>query len=153
MSNQEIRDKYIRRLDSRLETLDKESNRVFCAYYNNLINFILNKNKPENLVYLTYSRLKKISCEDMSDENFKLFLGLMIDERVNVLLEKFEAHDFENEDSTLIDFEVVTYCIINEKFINPFTGCEISSKEYWAMITTFFCLSDELVGDLYARSY
>ncbi|MEO4114431.1 hypothetical protein ABH280_13830 [Acinetobacter pittii] len=63
-------------------------------------------------------------------------------------MEIFEAHNIETDESIILSFNEVTDFILENKFINPFTEEEISELEFSKMITTFFSISEELLGDL-----
>lgn len=147
----DIAEKYLSRLKERcmVNTYESDLNQTY-EYSKNILLFILEYKKPESLKHLTFARLKSISSfnDNSNIGKFKLTLSILTDERVNILLEFFEAHDINSDESVVFNFEEISDFIINKKFINPFTEEEISEFEFSKMITTFFSVSDELLGDL-----
>jgi len=149
-----INEKYLSRLRERcfLEIEDQLS-RLTYESSTNVFLFLLEAPNPSNLKHLTFSRLKEVVVYPANSPPnfFKLILAILTDERVNILEEIFEAHDLESDESLVLSFDEITDFIIENKFINPFTEEEISELEFSKMITTFFSISDELLGDLNVR--
>lgn len=150
MNNNSITEKYLSRLRERC--FFEESNQLSVIYESStkILLFLVESPKPSNLKHLTFSRLKEVAKypSDLPIHNFKLILAILTDERVNILVEVFEAHDIETDESIILTFNEVTDFIIENKFINPFTEEEISESEFSNMVTTFFSISEELLGDL-----
>lgn len=146
-----IADKYLSRLKERCMIDNCQSDLVHAFdYSSNVLSFIVEYPKPKNLKHLTFSRLKEISLFDSDSpiSRFKLAIAILTDERVNILIEVFEAHDIESDESITLSFDQISDYMINNKFINPFTEEEISEVNFTKMVTTFFSISDELLGDL-----
>ena len=119
----------------------EKSDQLSVIYESSTKIFIFSRvSKPSNLKHLTFSRLKEIAQypKDFPIQNFKLILAILSDERVNILVEIFEAHNIETDESIILSFNEVTDFILENKFINPFTEEEISELEFSKMITTFF---------------
>ena len=146
-----INEKYLSRLRERC-FLEKEDQLSLLTYESStkIFLFLVETPKPSKLKHLNFSRLKEIAAypTDLRPNYFKLVLAILTDERVNILEEIFEAHNVESDESLILSFDEITDFIIENKFINPFTEEEISELEFSKMITTFFSISEELLGDL-----
>ena len=151
MNNNFINKKYLSRLRERcfFEKDDEFSKQTYESS-TKIFLFLIETSKPSNLKHLTYSRLKDVATYSVNlpQNFFKLVLAILTDERVNILEEIFEAHDLESDESLILSFDEITDFIIENKYINPFTEEEISELEFSKMITTFFSISEELLGDL-----
>ncbi|MDX8275804.1 hypothetical protein SLJ90_13700 [Acinetobacter pittii] len=150
MNHKPITEKYLSRLRERCFFEKSDQLSVIYESSTKIFLFLVESRKPSNLKHLTFSRLKEIAQypKDFPIQNFKLILAILSDERVNILVEIFEAHNIETDESIILSFNEVTDFILENKFINPFTEEEISELEFSKMITTFFSISEELLGDL-----
>lgn len=147
-SDSAILDKYL----SRIERVATASDNICCtalAYSKEIIIFFTQQQKPQNFQHITYSRLKDIAKAN-ENHSFKITIGYLIHEDVNLLQEKFEAHNINNDESLILSFDEITDMMISREYINPFTEETISEYEFSEMITTFFALSQDFVGDLHA---
>lgn len=151
INNNSIKVKYLSRLHERcfLSVEDRLSELTYESSEKIFI-FLFNSAKPSNLKHLTFSRLKEIAIvpDDIPPNFYKLVLAILTDERVNILVEIFEAHNLESDESLILSFDEITDYIIENKYVNPFTEEQISESEFAKMITTFFSISEELLGDL-----
>ncbi|UIZ98030.1 hypothetical protein [Acinetobacter johnsonii] len=151
MNNNLLNQKYLSRLRERC-FLDFEDRLSVLTYESStqIFLFLTESSNPANLKHLTFSRLKELVAvpSDVSPNFFKLVLAILTDERVNILVEIFEAHDLESDESIILSFDEITDFIIENKFINPFTEEVISESDFSNMVTTFFSISEELLGDL-----
>lgn len=152
-NNNAVNQKYLSRLRERCFLgLDKHNKPSELSYEfsSRIFLFLISSSNPSNLKHLTFSRLKEVAAfpSNSQPNMFKLVLAILTDERVNILVEIFEAHDLETDESIILSFDEITDFIIENKYINPFTEEEISESEFSKMITTFFSISEELLGDL-----
>lgn len=150
-NNNFVNEKYLSRLRERcFLDLEDQLSRLTYESSTNIFLFLIESPNPSNLKHLTFSRLKEVVTIPVNVPRnfFKLVLAILTDERVNILVEIFEAHDLESDESIILSFDEITDFIFENKFINPFTEEEISESDFSKMITTFFSISEELLGDL-----
>lgn len=147
-SDNAILDKYLSRIE-RVATANDNIRCTALAYSKEIIIFFTQQKKPQNFQHITYSRLKDIA-KAHENHNFKITISYLIHEDVNLLQEKFEAHNSINDESLILSFDEITDMMISREYVNPFTEETISENEFSEMITTFFALSQDFVGDLHA---
>lgn len=122
-------------------------------YVENILCFLVTSQRPQNLKHLTFSKLCQKAqfnkdCENVDD--VKLAIAILTDERIDALKELFEVHDKQRDESIVLNFEEIMPFISEHEYINPITELKISKEEFSEIITTFFSISEKLIGDLSA---
>lgn len=102
---------------------------------------------PTKKSHLSFIDLYRISPK-VEEEVFYDAVFYLTRKNINVLTQEFEALDPKYGFKQVPDKEQILEDMRNEKFFNPFTGIELTEKEFGEQVLSYFTPSCEFVRKL-----
>lgn len=93
--------------------------------------------EPTKKTHLTFARLYEISPK-VDDEVFYNAVFLLTKNKFGVLEQNFEALDLNGQYKLVPDKQQIIDDMKEEEFYNPFTGEQLSEKQFGEQVLTFF---------------
>lgn len=115
----------------------------------NVLHFLISYHAPKKLKHLSFKRVKDISkCNELGYDinKLKVAISILTDERIEILVERFEFHD--NDDSIVLSFDEMMNYIIGDTYISPITEEEVSKEIFSEIMTVYFAVSDSFYREV-----
>lgn len=147
----QLRDSYLENLNNIHKVSDKDtlSEAVYSICRNIIVN-ITEKRSPEKQLNMNFSRIYRLAdCSENQENEVQISLGILSSPNIDFLKWIYEANNIFNLDDSEKVIELsqseVSDALLNEKYINPFNGQEISEEQYSKMINIVFSVSDNFI--------
>ncbi|MBJ8496021.1 hypothetical protein [Acinetobacter oleivorans] len=135
-------DKYIKKISEYLNEYPKDIP-MACI---NIINKIY-EHDAKNIYHLSFGRLYEWSGIE-SHEKFNIALYFLVDSKINILEQHFEAYNEIKSRFEGIDDNFIHEVLTTKEYIHPFTFETISDVEFNKLINIFFTPTEEFRENL-----
>lgn len=138
---------FIQRVDSFLALLEYKNGDNIKKYSHNIISYVETLDNLEDQEFL-FPFLFKVSKATQDDlENFSNAVYLLVSDQVNFFKQKFHYHNELNDNWESYSSELFSKSLINNIFIHPESGENITKNEYFELVQPYFVASNELLGE------
>jgi hypothetical protein len=135
-------DKYIKKISEYLNEYPKDIP-MACI---NIINKIYEYD-AKNIYHLSFGRLYEWSGIE-SHEKFNIALYFLVDSKINILEQHFEAYNEIKSRFEGVDDDFIHEVLTTKEYIHPFTFETISDVEFNKLINIFFTPTEEFRENL-----
>ncbi|RYY80254.1 MAG: hypothetical protein EOO69_02350 [Moraxellaceae bacterium] len=104
----------------------------------------------QTISHLTFGRLFDWSKIDDIDK-FKKAVYILVDARINVLEQQFEAYHNLKHRYEGVDSDFIHDVLVSEEYVHPFTHEEITEQEFNDLIIIYFSPTEEFKGKLHVK--